>query len=156
MYEGFLLITLVLLVLVALRSGNKVLYEQPLLFHQPGCYHATLAPQLGRIQAFLEQVAKHLVETGESDVPTLYFEIHDGIGQYLLAAGMRSRTVYFQAIMPPVAGSSYKTLATFSAQVMVNIPISVSTDVRDVALLHATIKFFAERSNIACSELQEQ
>lgn len=156
MYEGFLLVTLVLLVLVALRSGNQVIYEQPLLIHQPGCYQATLAPQLGRIQAFLEQVAKQLVEIGENDVPTRYFEIHDGIGPYLLAASMRSRTVYFQAIMPPASGSSYKTLATFSAQVMVNIPISVSTDVRDVALLHAAIKFFAERSNIVCSELQEQ
>ena len=50
MGESLLLITIVALVVLAIRRGKPVVLDNPVIIHRRGQYHITLAPQLNRAQ----------------------------------------------------------------------------------------------------------
>lgn len=157
MYEGFFLIALVALVILAIRPGKQVRYDNPVVIHKPGFYHATLAPKLIRAQNFIELVARQFFESGlqAGDIPTQYFGVQDAAGQYLLAAGFRSGKLYFQAIVPLAADSHYKTLHEFSDGVMVHIPLAGSACTQGGEHLRTALEVAAKRLEIVCLSLQE-
>ncbi len=157
MYEGFFLIVLVVLVVLAIRPGKTVKYDYPVVIHKPGFYHATIAPELTRAQPFIEAVASQFFGAGlqAGDIPTQCFEVRDADGQYLLAAGSRAGTLYFQAIAPLAADSHYKTLHQFADQVMVHIPLSPSLDTRSGENFRTAVEVAANRLEIVCLSLQE-
>ncbi|MCX7193190.1 MAG: hypothetical protein NTY60_06180 [Proteobacteria bacterium] len=146
MYEGFFLVALVVLVVLAMRP--KVKYDNPVIIHKPGLYHATLAPQLDRAQDLIERISNQFSAAG--DVDTQYFTIHDVSGQYLLAAGFRAGTLYFQAILPALHDNNCKTLRLFSAQVMLQVPLGASREVQDALGLRAAVEAAADQLQIAC------
>ncbi|MEI7455593.1 MAG: hypothetical protein WCK93_02615 [Nitrosomonadales bacterium] len=145
MYEGFILIALVALVVLAIRTGKA----QPVIIHQAGYLHATLAPQLQRTQCFLAQIASSFAGDKTGDIATRYFDLRDQGGRYLLAAGLRSGVFYFQVILPPLKGDEAHTLRAFAEAVMANIPLQVTGDgclpVESVAKAH----------KISCLELSD-
>lgn len=145
MYEGLILATLVLLVILAIRPVVK--YDNPLVIHKPGLYHATLGPQLGRVQYFIEQVAEQFPAMG--DITSLQFKMRDAAGQYLLAAGLRAGILYFQAIPYKVDGDC-ETLRRFSDEVLVNIPLAESQDIQGIASMRAAVEAAAKRLQIEC------
>ena len=108
LFELFLLILLVTIILWSIRSGKSVVLDEPIIIHRPGQYHITLAPQLKRAQTFIEQIAKQfaLSPAPPGDLPSLYFEVRDpqvfaeGQTCYLLAVAWRGGMLYFQAINP--------------------------------------------------------
>lgn len=157
MYEGFFLVVLTALVILFMRPGKKVRYDNPVVIHKPGLYHATLAPKLDRAQTYIESIASQFFGAGlpAGDIATQCFEVRDADGQYLLAAGFRAGTLYFQAIMPSAAGSHYKTLHQFADQVMVHIPLSPSLDTRAGESLRTAVEVAANRLEIECLSLQE-
>lgn len=143
MYEGFLLLALVAVVVLAIRTGTA----NPVVIRQAGL-HATLAPQLQRTQGFLEQIASAYAGDQACDVSTHYFEVRDQVGRYLLAVGLRSGVFYFQAILPPLKGDDEQMLRLFSERVMVNISRQKSQDHFD-SLLQA-VESAAKQMNITC------
>ena len=157
MYEGFFLAVLVTLVILAIRPGNKVIYDNPVVIHKPGVYHATLSPKLDRSKNFIEQIASLFLESGmqAGDIATQYFEVRDPAGQYLLAVGFRGGILYFQAILPSATGSHYNALRQFSDQVMVHIPLVVFEDTLAGEQLRTAVEAAAKRLAIMCLILQE-
>lgn len=155
MYEGFFLIVLVTLVVLAIRPGKKVRYDNPLVIHKSGLYHATLAPKLIRAQPFIEAVASQFSGAGlpAGDIATQYFKVSDAAGPYLLAAGFRAGMWYFQAIEPLDADDHYKTLHQFADQVMVHVPIAESLDTRVAEQLRAAVEVAARNLQITCLNL---
>lgn len=145
MYEGFVLITLVVLVVLAIRPAVK--YDSPLVIHKPGLYHATLAPRLGRVQYLIEQVAEQFSATG--DIATRQFKMHDAAGKYLLAAGFRAGVLYFQAI-PYSVDNDCEILRKFSDEVLVNIPLAKSQDMQGIASMRSAVEQAAKRLQIDC------
>jgi len=158
MFEAFFLAALVILVVLAIRPGKTAVFDNPVVIHRPGQYHATLAPQLDRAQNFIEHIARQFTESGlhAGDIATQYFEVHAG-GQYLLAVGFRSGMLYFQAIMPLSSGadSHYKTLHQFSGQVMVHLPLTTPLGEQDAVILRAAVESAARQLQISCLRLQE-
>ncbi|HCI53677.1 MAG TPA: hypothetical protein DE312_10255 [Gallionella sp.] len=143
MYEGFLLLALVAVVVLAIRPGTA----NPVVIHQAGL-HATLAPQLQRTQGFLEQIANSFAGDKTCDIATRYFDASDQAGRYLLAAGLRSGVFYFQAILPPLKGDDAQMLRLFSEQVMIDIPCREYQDNSD--LLLQAVGTTAKLMNITC------
>lgn len=157
MYEGFFLIALVTVVIFAMRPGKQVRYDNPVVNHKPGFYHATIAPELERAQYFIESVTGQFFESGDQsgDIPAQYFSVHDAAELYLLAAGFRAGTLYFQAIAPLAADSHYKTLKEFADQVMVDIPLAGSAAIQGGEHLRTAVEVAAKRLEIVCLSLQE-
>ncbi|MFA6969774.1 MAG: hypothetical protein WC208_00090 [Gallionella sp.] len=157
MYEGFFLAVLVTLVILAIRPGNKVIYDNPVVIYKPGVYHATLAPSLDRSKNFIEQITSLFLEAGwqAGDIATQYFEVRDVAGNYLLAVGFRGGILYFQAILPSAADSHYNVLHQFSDQVMVHIPLVVFEDTLAGEQLRTAVEAAAKRLAIMCLILQE-
>lgn len=150
MYEGFFLIALVILVVLAIRPGKI----NPVVIHKPGCYHATLAPQLVRAKNLIEQIASGLI--AEGDIATQYYELHDVSGRYLLAVGLRGGIVYFQAILPSASDEDDQALREFSGQVMADIPLASSPDKQGMAYLRAAVEAVASQLKIVCKNLNPE
>ena len=143
MYEGFVLVTLVVLVVLAIRPVVK--QDSPLIIHKPGLYHATLAPQLAHVQDLIEQIAEQFCAAG--DIDTLQFKLSDQHGQYLLAAGFRAGMLYFQAI-PYQSDTDCATLRKFSDAVLVNIPLVAAQ--QENLSIRTVVEAAAMRLNIHC------
>lgn len=158
MYEGFFLIVLLALVILFIRPGKKVRYDNPVVIHKPGFYHATLAPKLDRAQTYIESIASQFFGAGlqAGDIATQYFKVSDAAEQYLLAAGFRADTLYFQAIMLSAADSHYKTLHQFADQVMVHIPLAESADTRVTEQLRTAVEVAARNLQITCQSLNSE
>jgi hypothetical protein len=149
MYEGILLVALVTLVVLAIRPGKT----NPVVIHKPGLYHATLAPQLVRVQNLIEQIVGRFSASGLGDVATQYFDVRDDAGQYLLAVGLRGGIVYFQAILPSASDEDGQALREFSGQVMVDVPLAVSPGRQGMAYLRAVVETAATALQITCLNL---
>lgn len=152
MYEGILLVALVVAVLLAIRPTVK--HDHPLVIIKPGLYHATLAPQLERAQSLLDRIAAAFF--AGSDIPSQFFSVDDPAGRYLLAAGCRSGLLYFQVIMPAGSGSPYQALHRFSSAVMVNIPLAASADVCSGQELRTAVEAAAAQLQMACTIVQDE
>jgi len=148
-YEAFILVTLAGLVILAIRPGVK--QGRPLIIHKAGLYHATLAPQLGRVQDLIGQIAGKFTATG--DIASLQFKLHDSGGQYLLAAGFRGGMLYFQAL-PCKADSDCETLHKFSDEVLINIPL-VESQQGGIAM-RAAVEAAAMQLHIECQPLTNE
>lgn len=149
MYEGIFLAALVVLVVWAIRPGKTVQYDSPIVIHKPALYHATLAPQLLRVQNLIEQIASHF--SFEYDIATQYFKVRDQEGDYLFAAGYRAGVLYFQAL-PASDNEEVSTLRRFSEAVMVHIPLVESQSAGGLARLRTTVTQQANRLQITCLE----
>ena len=135
MVELFLLVLLIAVIVLSIRHGKPVGQDNPLVILRPGQFHITLAPQLGRAQTFIEQIAAQfaLSHPPQGELPTEYFEVDDSSGRgaegglYLLAAAYRGGLLYFQAIVPlPLlrdADSHMKQMREFSEAVLVLHPL---------------------------------
>jgi len=145
MYELFILVILVAVIVWSIRGGKPRL-EEPVVVRCPGKYHITLAPQLAYAQPFLEQVAGRfaLSYSGRNDFPAQYFGIGEAHAQgYLLAVAMRTGVLYFQAIAPqPLhnnAGTDLEMLREFSSVVMSQLPLAEPVDTAGAELLRAAV-----------------
>ncbi|MCR4303035.1 MAG: hypothetical protein NUV63_02250 [Gallionella sp.] len=166
MGELLLVITIVTLVVLAIRRGKPVVLDNPVIIHRHGQYHITLAPQLNRAQTFIEQIARQfmLLHPSQGDLPTQYYEVRDpmvfarGGSAYLLAASLRDGILYFQAINPqPLiydADSHYKTLSEFSGAVLKQHPPSTPADQQWAEKLRDSIGTIAGQLNITVEALQ--
>ena len=166
MFELFLLILLVTIIVLSIRSGKSVVLDEPIIIHRTGQYHITLAPQLSLAQTFIEQIAKQfaLSHTPQGDTPSQYFEVRDpqfaqGETGYLLAIAWRGGMLYFQAINPqPLlrdTNSHLKTLREFSEAVLALHPLTEPVDAAEAEHLRATVDWVANQSMITVKILDE-
>jgi hypothetical protein len=165
MGESLLLLTIITLIVITIRRARPVILENPVNIHRPGQYHITLAPQLNRVQSFVEQIAGKFIELHhpKGDLPTQYFEVRDpkvfsrGQNSYLLAVSLRGGELYFQAANPGSSkhqeGSHYKTLHDFSEAVLQHHPVSGSVDESGVESLRSTVEAIATPLQITVEEL---
>jgi len=155
MGESLLLLTIITLIVITIRRARPVILENPVTIHRPGQYHITLAPQLNRVQTFVEQIAKQFIQSHhpKGDLPTQYFEVRDpkvfskGQDSYLLAVTLRGGELYFQAANPKPAkheaDNRYNTLREFSEAVLQHHPLSGTADESGVESLRATVEAIA-------------
>ncbi|MEO8333047.1 MAG: hypothetical protein ABI479_11500 [Gallionella sp.] len=168
MYELFLLIILIALVVLGISRGKHVVLDNPLVILHPGQYHITLAPQLDRAQTFIEQIAGQFAQSHppQRDLPSQYFEVHDRSvlaregSFYLLAASFRGGMLYFQAISPqPLlrdADSHLKQVREFSEAVLALHPLEHPAGVDQVDSLGRAVEMAAQQSNITIKLLTER
>lgn len=163
MFEAFFLAALVTVVVVAIRGRKTPVFENPIIIHKVGIYHATLSPQLAHAGNFIERIASEFAEAhlSASEITTQYFEIREKAADafYLLAVGARAGVLYFQAITPmPLLtknDSHYKILRQFSEQVMVHHPLVSTPDSLCTTYLQDTVKSAANSLQIICNRLLE-
>jgi hypothetical protein len=158
MVESFLLLCLITIVILTIRRGKPVILDNPVIIQRPGQYHITLAPQLNRAQAFIENIAKQFPLAAANEFSTQYFEVRDpnvfaqGEDFYLLAAALRGGMLYFQAINPqPLlhdADSHLKTVREFSDKVMALHPLAGASDQQSAKNLRAAIELAASQLQI--------
>jgi len=165
MGESLLLLTIITLIVITIRRARPVILENPVNIHRPGQYHITLAPQLNRVQTFVEQIARQFIQLHhpKGDLPPQYFEVRDpkvfskGQKSYLLAISLRGGELYFQAVNPkPLqheADSHYKTLREFSESVLQHHPLSGSVDESGAESLRATVEAIAAPLQITVEQL---
>lgn len=165
MGESLLLLTIITLIVITIRRARPVILENPVNIHRPGQYHITLAPQLNRVQTFVEQIARQFIQLHhpKGDLPPQYFEVRDpkvfskGQKSYLLAISLRGGELYFQAVNPkPLqheADSHYKTLSEFSESVLQHHPLSGSVDESGTESLRATVEAIAAPLQITVERL---
>lgn len=165
--ELVILAVLVTLVVIGMRCGRAAVPDIPIIVHQPGHYHITLAPQLGGAQPFIENIATQFagIYRPQGDIPTRYFEVHDpnipvpGEKFYLLAAAFRGGTLYFQAINPqPLlrdADSRIKTVRDFSGAVLALHPLAAPADEQGAEKLCEAVDSAAQPLQITVKILQE-
>lgn len=165
MGELLILITIVTLVVLAIRRGSPVVQDNPVIIHRHGRYHITLAPQLNRAQTFIEQIAGQFARSHppQGDLPTQYYEVRDptvfarGESAYLLAITLRGGILYFQAINPqPLiydADSHYKTLREFSGAALKQHPPSTPADEQWAEKLRESTGKVAGQLNITVEAL---
>lgn len=122
--------------------------ESPLVIDRPGLY-ITLAPQLGRTQAFIENIARQCGAAGSptGDVPTQFFEVRAERG-YLLAASWRAGVWYFQGILPDGADRQLQHVRAFSEAVLANRPLAEPVDVQYAQRLRQAVEQVAQASGI--------
>ncbi len=161
MGETLLTLTLITLIVLTIRRARPVVLENPVNIHRPGQYHMTLAPQLNRVQTFVEQIAKQYIESHhpKGDLPTQYFEVRDpkvyskGNKSYLLAVTLRGGELYFQAVNPKPsqrdAESHYRTLHDFSESVLQKYPASGTVDGSGAESLRAAVESTASPLQIS-------
>jgi len=166
MFELFLLILLVTIIVLSIRSGKSVVLDEPIIIHRPGQYHITLAPQLNLAQTFIEQIAKQfaLSYSPQGNIPSQYFEVRDpqasaqGGTCYLLAIAWRGGMLYFQAINPQPslhnAEGHLKTLREFSEAVLALHPLTEPVDAAEAEHLRATVDWVANQSMITVKILE--
>lgn len=132
MFELTLLTCIVVVVVLAIRRGQPVVLEHPLIVDRVGKYHATLAPQLNQAQTLVAKIHACFAASGEStpDAMSSFWQVTDAsinAGQpYLLAIAGRGGKLYFQAILPtPLLrdqDSHLHTIQAFSEQVLAELP----------------------------------
>lgn len=155
MFEAFFLAALVFVVVLALRGKKSVILENPVIIHKVGLYHATLSPQLGAVQGLLEQIASQYaaIALKPLDLAAQYFVVRDrnviAEGAYLLAVGLRSGVLYFQAITDVSPAERYAAIQRFSEQVMVLHPQPDLPDEETASRLHALVDAAAQNFNVA-------
>jgi hypothetical protein len=165
MGESLLLITIITLVVLAIRRAKPVILETPVTIQRPGHYQITLAPQLNRAQIFIEHIAKQFIQLHQSggDLPTQYFEVRDpkvfakGESSYLLAIALRGGVMYFQAVNPrPLndTSSHYKALREFFEAAIQHHPLSEPADERGAEKLNGSVETVAEQLKIIVKVLQ--
>lgn len=165
MVESFLLLCLITVVILTIRRGKPVILDNPVIIQRLGQYHITLAPQLNRAQAFIENIAKQFPLASANEFATQYFEVRDpkvfaqGEDFYLLAAALRGGTLYFQVINPqPLlhdADSHLKTVREFSDKVMALHPLAGASDEQSVKNLQAAIELSASQLQISVRAMVE-
>lgn len=167
MFELFLLIIIVTLVVLMIRGGKRVKLESPVIIQRPGQYHITLAPQLSGAQTFIEKIAGQFTQSHPlgGDLPTQYFEVSDpkvfsqGGSFYLLAIALRGGVLYFQAVNPmPLlndADSHYKTLREFSEAVLQNHPVLEPADGQWAEKLRLAVDTIAGQLQIVVKTLPQ-
>ena len=167
MGESLLLITIITLVVLAIRRARPVVLENPVIIQRPGQYHITLAPQLNRAQTFIEQIVRQFSESHppSGDLPGQYFEVRDpsvfsrGESSYLLAIALRGGVLYFQAVNPkPLlhdADSDYKTVREFSESVLQHHPLSEPVDEQCAEKLRFAVDTIAAQLQIAVKILPQ-
>jgi hypothetical protein len=166
MGESLLLITIITLVVLAIRRARPVILENPVIIQRPGQYYITLAPQLNRAQTFIEQIAKQFIQLQlpERNLATQYLEVRDpkvfssGESCYLLAIALRDGILYFQAVNPkPLlhdTDSHNKTLREFSESVLQHHPFSGPVDEPGAEKLRDAVDTVANQMKIAVKILQ--
>lgn len=167
MGESLLLLTLLTIVILAVRRSKPVVLETPLVIERPGQYHLTFASQLNQAQAFVEAIARQFGQPGshQGDSPVQCFKVHDpkvtarDEDFYLLAIALRGGLLYIQAIKPtPLSGaadSHFKTVRKLSEKVLVRHPV-VNPAVEDESQqLVAAVESAANQLNIVVHRLQE-
>jgi len=165
MVELLLLAALVMAVVAGMRYGKPVVLDAPLIIHQAGRYHITLAPQLHQARTFIENIAGQFADSQSQagDTPTLYFEVHfcDAPEQKnicLLAVALRDGVLYFQGINPqpssPRGDSRLKNLREFSEAVLLHHPFAKPVDMQTVEELWRTVEDVAQQSKISVHVLQ--
>jgi len=159
MYELAILVLLVFVIVLSIRGGRPAVQE-PVVIHIQGQYHITLAPQLTRIQPFIEKIALLFKQSHKhgGDMAGQYFEIFDKKAScYLLAIGLRGGVLYFQAINPqPLrngAQGNLNTLREFSAAVMVQLPLTGPIDPKGAEHLRAVLNDVAESFGVEINDL---
>jgi len=163
MGESLLLITIITLIVLTIRRSKPAILDNPIIMHRPGKYHITLAPQLNRAQAFIENVAKQIADISHTapDSVTQYFCVHDekvfaaGEKYYLLAVASRGGMLYFQAIKPKLLlhDSDLKTISEFSVAVMEHHPIAAGDHAQSGRVLHDAVMAVAQTMHIKVEEL---
>lgn len=166
-----MLIELIILAVVAtvvfagMRFGKAAILDNPVIIHQPGQYHITLAPQLNCAHTFIENIARQFAGAyqPQGDIPTQYFEVcvpdilARGENCYLLAAAFRGGMLYFQAINPkPLlrdSDSHLKTLREFSGAVLALRPLLEPADQHGVDKLCGTVESVAHQLRITVKML---
>lgn len=164
MGESLLLLTLVTLVILTIRRGKPVVLDNPVIIQRAGQYHITLAPQLNRAQAFIENIATQFPLASSDEFSTQYFEVRDpkvfsqGQNFYLLAIALRSGMLYFQAINPqPLlcdADSHLKTVQKFSDTVLALHPLAGLSDEQSIKNLESAIESAAQPLKIDVKPLR--
>jgi hypothetical protein len=167
MGESLLLITIITLVVLTIRRARPVVLENPVIIQRSGQYHITLAPQLNRAQAFIEQIAAQFARSHppSGDLPAQYFEVCDpkvfaqGQSFYLLAIALRGGMLYFQAVNPkPLlhdADSHYKTVREFSESVLQHHQLSDPADELWAEKLRLAVDTIAGQLKIAVKMLPQ-
>lgn len=165
MGESLLTLTIISLIVLTIVRARPVILESPVNIHRPGQYHITLAPQLNRVQTFVEQIAKQFIEKYQpkGDLPTQYFEVRDpkvysrGQKSYLLAISLRGGELYFQAANPKSSKhetvSHFKTLHEFSDPVLQKYPLSGVDDKSGTEGLRSTVEDIATPLQITVEQL---
>lgn len=148
MFEAVFLILLVVGVVWAIRGKPSA----PLVIHQPGQFHATLAPPLAHLQGLFELIARQFAEpaAGLHELATQYFEVIAGAEHFLLAVALRQDLLYFQAIFPQASRSSHLLLSDFSSQVMVHHPLRGRSDPAGEHALQVVAEAAAAQFKMAC------
>jgi regulator of protease activity HflC (stomatin/prohibitin superfamily) len=155
MYEGFILLALVIAVVLVIRPKKDGKLDQPVVIQRAGAYHATLAPQLVRAQPFLETIVSKFVqsEPAAGDINSQFFAVRDAAGEYLLAAGVRGGIVYFQTILPLLNEVGAESIRKFFGQVMVNLPLGELAGEQKFAQLRTAVQSAANDLKITCLSL---
>jgi len=149
-YEGIFLVVLLVVVILAIRPASK--YNNPVVIHKPGLYHATLAPGLEWLKNLIEQLAGQF--SAESDISTRYFEVRAAEGCGLLAVGYRSGLLYCQCLPSLSHEVDSQTLRKFSEQVMADTPMSVSQDAQAGEQLCDAVARAVNQLQMTCQQLQ--
>jgi len=164
MYELFVLVVLIAIVVLSVRRGKTVM-DRPLIFERAGQYHITLAPQLEGAQMFIEKIANQFIQPspGQGELPSLFFEVRNSNMQaenaerYLLAFAYRGGTLYAQAINPkPLlrdTDSHLKQVQAFSDAVMALHPLKHPSDDAEVEILCSVVERTARQLNITVTRL---
>jgi len=167
MGESLLLITLITIIVLAIRRGKPVILDNPLVIERPGQYHITFASQLNQAQKFVEAIASQFNESGNqaTDLASQYFEVRDPLVKpkdadfYLLAIAMRGGMLYIQAINPlPSSGaddSQFKTVREFSDKVMARYPLNQAVDEQAAVLLTSAVEASASQLKIVVKMLHD-
>ena len=165
MGESLLLITLITIIVLAIRRGKPVILDNPLVIERPGQYHITFAPQLNQAQKFVEAIASQFNESGNQAVnlASQYFEVRDPIVQpkdadfYLLAITLRSGMLYIQAINPqPSTGgadSQFNTVREFAEKILAKYPLVQAVDEPAAGLLTGAVEAAASQLKIVVTML---
>ena len=164
--ELFLLVLLVTVVVLSMRRKPAVL-DKPLVIESPGRYHLTLAPQLDRVQNFMERISIQFGHecSKECDIPGQFFEIRETEVNsqesrcYLLGVSYRGGILYFQAIYPqPLlrdSDSHLKQIREFSEEVLALHPLKRQAGSDEIAKLCRTVESAAIQLNISAKPLIE-
>ena len=165
MGESLLLLTLITIIVLAIRRSKPVVLDNPLVIERPGQYHITFAPQLNQAQKFVEAIGSQFRQSGNqaADLAAQYFEVRDPkvtpkeVDFYLLAVALRDGMLYIQAINPkPLAGSAdshLKTVREFSEKALLQYPLTQTGDEQAAEMLTGAVEAAASQLSIVVNKL---
>ena len=165
MGESLLLLTLLSIVILAIRRSKPVVLETPLVIERPGQYHITFAPQINQAQTFVEAITRNFRESGttDGDLSVQYFKVHDAKvaakneSFYLLAVALREGMLYIQAINPTASDEQghLRTVREFSEKVLQRHPMVNPADEEFLMKLTSAVEAAAGQLNITVQALPE-